>query len=188
MDMVERQNFLHFLLWSLYWSWPGSSAKLQRRVRMAASTSPISSIILLPAPVILYLPPWKPRSYSTLLAAALRTSGWLSLTSPSFWILDGKHRTPHLKHKLQAQQLPSSTLSSNLPMASFKVVCYCILDSLQAVKLFQGIAGAFGATIVYPIDMGKWPQSLRVTFLIWMPPSLLHSQDSVNPLTLFRCN
>lgn len=134
----------------------GSSAKLQRKAKMVALTNQISSIILLLALVIPYSPLWKPLSSFISLVEDLVTSGWLSSISPNFWILGGKHLTQTSKHLLQVPRPRYSIPSSNPPTVLFKAVRHYSSRRFRILKLFPGIAGAFGATIVYPIDMGKW--------------------------------
>lgn len=62
------------------------------------------------------------------------------------------------KTRLRLSRLPPppSFVNSHIrPIALFKEVCCACEDKVTLAQLFSGVAGAVGATIVYPIDMGK---------------------------------
>lgn len=133
-----------------------SFAKPPPKAKMVELTRPISWTMPLPVPVTPCLLPWKPPSSSISLVGESHHRDWPSSILHNSWIRDGG-----LLMKNSERQNPAQSLWLRgfciLRTTLFKEVRYhrTVFSFLCLIYSSTGIAGAFGATIVYPIDMGK---------------------------------
>lgn len=132
--------------------------KQLQKPKMVASTRQTSSTMLPLAPVTHCSLLWRLPSSSISPAGDLLRNVWPSSILDNYWTHDGdlpmrnfsrqNRRSRH--HSSRTSSTPATTLSkevSGIDRGDY-FVTHC--NSI-------GFAGAFGATIVYPIDMGKLP-------------------------------
>ena len=162
MDMVERcASYDRLVCVSCTHLCLGLSARLRRGLKMAALTSPISSTTAFRVLVTPFSPRWRRPSSSTLLAAAMVRSVWHLWTSASCWTLDGRLPLTRRRLNLPLSRSHSSPRSGALCITSdseVSIACgeHLLEDIYPDDCALVGVAGGFGATIVYPIDLGAW--------------------------------